>query len=115
MARESWIHADLKKPREIHSIGAIFAGERGGNLIGCEVTEDGEPVTLSGTVRGYVILPDGETITITDGTIQGNRVSILLSDPCYGMAGDIRITIKISDVTVCACRGCVWTSWTAEV
>lgn len=113
MANEINLRADLKEDREIHSAGVLFAGDTG-TKIKCTVTSGGQPVTLTGTVRGYVIRADGEMITITNGTISGNTVTITLTAACCEVEGDLRISIKIADVTVCALRGNVWKAWTAE-
>ena len=108
---ETWLKQDLKHPVIVNRLpGNLFTGDISGNRIGVEVTDDGAPVTLSGTIRGYVIRPDGETITITNGSISGNNASIVLNADCYALSGNIRIIIKIDDVTVLACTGYVYPS-----
>lgn len=110
MLLETWYDQDLKQPVRINRLpGCLFAGDIEGNEIGVRITSDGEPITFTGleTVVGYIIRPDGETVTITDGTTSGNEASIVLSEDCYAIPGNVRITIKIDDVTVLACTGVV--------
>ena len=114
MVIETWFRQDLKQPVMINRLqGTLFAGDVDANLIGVIVTDNGAAATLTGTVYGYIIRPDGETITVT-GTISGNRASIVLSDDCYEIPGDVRISIKVGNATLCTCTGRVYITETDE-
>lgn len=108
---EKWFETDLSVlPNIINLKGVEFRADSGANLIGVNVKKDGADYTLSGTVTGYIILPDGLTITVT-GTIDGNKAYIILPDDAYTIPGGIRATIKLTDgnevTTLVSCDGIV--------
>lgn len=97
---ETWFNCDLKKPIIVHQMnGNVFSHDDGGSLIGVNVFSDGEPVTLSGTVNGYCIIPDGSTIAIA-GTRSGNKAFITLPKSVLLLSGMINIVIKLTDNNV---------------
>ena len=97
---ETWLDCDLKKPIIVHQMnGNVFSHDDGGRLIGVNVFSDGEPVTLSGTVNGYCIIPDGSTISIA-GTRTQNKAYIILPESVLLLAGMINIVIKLTDNNV---------------
>ena len=110
MARfETWLEQDLNSPVCVRQLpGDLFRQDSQGNLIGVNVTKDGESVTLAGTVIGYVILPDKTTITVS-GTRSGNTAYIVLPGTAYAQAGPVSITIKLTDgneiLTLAAVQG----------
>lgn len=115
MVIETWLKTDRKKPIVVKALqGNLFSADNEGNLIGVEVTEDGSPVTLSGSVTGYVIRADGCTAIIT-GTLSGNKASITLPSTCYSVVGPISIVIKIGNTTIGACHGYVYRTTTDVV
>ena len=100
MARiETWLDCDLKKIIRVHEIkGNVFTQDHLGNLIGVRVYDDGEPVTLAGSVNGYCILADGSTVPVDgDRDTSGNRAWIILPQSAYAVPGTIRITIKLTE------------------
>lgn len=107
MARvETWFDQDLLKPVPIRQIGSIYSQDALGNRIGVNVTKDGESVTLSGTVNGYIILPDGSHISCP-GYRSGNKAYINLPANAYSIIGPISIAVKLTDgssiTTLCDC------------
>lgn len=100
---ETWLRSDLKKPmRVVELSGNLFSADNGGNLIGVEVLDGGQAASLSGNVYGYVIRADGATVLV-DGTLNGNRASIILPASAYLVIGQASIVIKVGTVTVGAC------------
>ena len=100
MARiETWLDCDLKKIIRVHAIkGNVFTQDHLGNLIGVRVYDNGEPVTLAGSVNGYCILADGSTVPVDgDRDTSGNRAWIILPQSAYAVPGTIRITIKLTE------------------
>ena len=89
---------DLQKTVEVQNLckGNLFTQDAGANKINVSVYDGGEPVTLSGTVSAKVILPNGDTVTVTGGTISGNVVSITLSSNVYTLPGSISVFIKVT-------------------
>lgn len=107
---ETWLKADLQAPVTVKRIdGNLFSGDNQGNLVGVTVTDAGEPATLSGEVRGYFIRSDGNTV-IMSGTIDGNKVTVVLPSACYTGVGQFSLVIKVGQVAVGACTGYVYQS-----
>lgn len=98
---EHWLKTDLTELPEVEKKGLYFTDDSGANKIGVIVTDDGESITLSGTVKGYVICPDGSTKEVT-GDKSGNTAWIVLPDSAYDLPGQIAVFIKLisgNDVT----------------
>lgn len=95
---ETWFEQDLQKPVKVRYIdGNLFSHNGNGNRIGVIVTNNGEAVTLTGTVSGYAVLADGTTVPCT-GTRSGNKASILVPAAAYS-PGSILISIFLTDGT----------------
>lgn len=118
---ETWLRQDLNRMVRVQSLqGQVFSLDDGGNLIGVRVTKDGEPVSLAGTVTGYCILSDGQTVNVTGsgnaGIQNGNEAYIVLPQLAYSVPGQLSIVIKITQnstiTTLAACTGYVYRSRT---
>ena len=96
MARiETWFEQDLQELVAVRMLtGNLFSLDNQGNLIGVKVFDGGTPATLSGTVSGNVILPNGGTVAVT-GTLSGNQAYIILPQAAY-VPGVITIAIKLT-------------------
>ena len=95
---ETWLNQDLQKPVKVQYIdGSLFSNNANGNRIGVVVTDNGEPVTISGTVSGYVVVSDGSTVPCT-GAKSGNRASILIPPAAY-VPGSAFISLFVTDGT----------------
>ena len=108
---EKWFVTDLQQPLTVQELkGFLYTGDEDGNLIGFEVYDGSSAATLSGSCVGYIIRPDGVTVT-ENGTISGNRVSIVLPAAAYYHEGAIDIVVKVTAsgnrVAVGAVRGYV--------
>ena len=104
---ETWYRQDLKQPVSVHYLdGNVFSQDNGGNLVGVEVFDDGEPASLSGTVSGLAIRADGATVAISGGTRSGNKCSITLPQSAYIVPGVVSIVMKLTSgttiTTICA-------------
>ena len=116
---KTWLKTDLSKPIQLRSLnGELFTFDNQGNIIGVEVYENGEPVTLTGTIAGYVIRPDGETVYI-EGEKYGNRAKIVLPSTAYAYAGEITIIIRCVNgdekTVIAACKAHVTRSETDDI
>ena len=120
---ETWLGQDLKGLVSVQPLqGQIFSLDNGGNLIGVRVTEKGQPVELEGTVIGYCILSDGQTVNVTGsgntGIQNGNEAYIILPQLAYSVPGQINIIIKLTNgstiTTLAACTGYVYKSRTSN-
>lgn len=116
MQFETWLRTDMQKGVEVKPLkGNLFSGDVQGNLIGVEVYDGGDAVTLSGTVSGYIVRGDGATVVITNGTLSGNKASVVLTNECYSIVGTISIVVKVDSVTVGACHGYVYRTSTDAI
>lgn len=112
---ETWLKQDLKKPVQVKELGGhLFSADNMANLIGVEVFSDGNPVNLVDGVTAYVIRDDGYTVAV-NGTVSGNRASIVLPETCYTVVGPISIVLKNGRTTIGACRGYVYQSSTDAI
>lgn len=94
---ETWIRQDLKMPLQVQYLsGTMFSQDNAANLVGVEVFDDGEPATLGGSVSANVVRSDGGTVTVSGGTLSGNKVSVVLPQAAYAIPGAISIIIKLT-------------------
>lgn len=114
---ETWLKSDLKKPVTVKQLpGVVFSQDSKANKVGVIVTDGGKPVTLSGTVYGYVIKPNGTTVEVA-GAIDSedaSRASFVMPQEAYAV-GHISIVIKLSSTgsvvtTLAACTAYVYQS-----
>lgn len=104
---ESWFQQDLKKPVQVNMVkGNVFSGDSEGNLLGVTVTDNGEEVSLSGTVSASIIRADGTTVA-QSGTVVGNKCSVVLPSAAYAIPGSIIITLKLIQLGVITTLLCV--------
>lgn len=90
------LRADLQRPVDVVPLeGVFFTSDARANVIAVDVLDDGAPATLSGTVKGYIILPDRSTLPAVTGTLSGNRASIILPADAYVLDGQLNIVIKL--------------------
>lgn len=114
---EYWMEADLERLPAVEQIrGRVFSADSGANLIGVRVVDDGEPVTLSGTVKANIVKPDGSTITVT-GSKSGNAAYVVLPEGAYTVPGRIGVYLRLEDsgqvITLGGAEGYVIRSKTA--
>ena len=112
---ETWLTSDLKRMVQVQPLsGVVFTADNAGNLIGVEVLDGGKPANISGGVVGWAIRSDGKTVMI-NGTLSGNKASIVLPASAYVVPGAISIVIKVGTMTVGACTGYVYQSSTDTI
>lgn len=114
---EYWMDVDLERLPAVERVrGRVFTADNGANLIGVRVTDDGEPVTISGTVKANIVKPDGTTIEMT-GSKSENGAYVILPESAYTLAGRIGIYLRIEDngqvITLGGAEGYVHPSKTA--
>lgn len=116
---ESWFTQERTQPVKVRYLdGNIFSMDNNGNLIGIEVLDNGEPASISGTVSASVVRADGATVAV-QGSLSGNKCSVILPQACYAIPGAISIVIKLTSgsniATVGAVVGIVYQSSTDSV
>lgn len=94
---ETWFDQELKEPVKVHHLnGNVFSMDNGGNLIGINVFDEGQPATLGGTVSANIIRADGATVTAS-GTLSGNKCSVTLPQSAYAVPGLMAVIIKLTN------------------
>lgn len=106
---ETWFRQNLDKAVQVQTInGAVFTEDNEGNLVGVRCYRGGDVATLTGTVSGYVIRQDEQTVTIDTGVLNGNAASILLPSEALEVPGIAHIIIRLTNgdvkTTLCAIR-----------
>lgn len=106
---ETWFNQDLQKPVKVQYIdGSMFSNNGNGNRIGVNVYDNGEAVTLTGSVSGYAVLADGTTVPCT-GARTGNKASILVPPAAY-VPGALFLSVFLTDGTTVTTLAAVSTS-----
>lgn len=95
---EQWVRCNLGELVKIRYLdGTLFNMDNQGTLIGVEVyNKDGTQATLQGTVSAKVLLPNGESVSINNGTLNRNKCSVILPESCYAVPGSITVMIKLT-------------------
>lgn len=102
---EEWLDTDFSElPRVRTVLGRAFSEDSGANKFGVRVTDNGEPIVLSGTVRANIIKPDGTTIA-QDGSKSQNKAWVILPSSAYSLSGKISIVLKLINGTEVATLG----------
>ena len=109
---EQWVDVDTSRLPDVNRMGGyLFSSDAGANKFGVKVTNNGTSVTLTGTVKGYIIKPDKTTIEV-NGDKSGNTAWIILPSSAYAVSGKVTISIKLingSDITtLCAVNGYIY-------
>ena len=119
---KTWLKTDLSKQIPVIAIdGEMFNFDNQGNVIGVEVYDNGEPVTLTGDIIGYVIRADGTTVYIEGeiDSVKTNRATITLPAVAYAIIGGVTIVIRCINgdqkTVIGACRSHVTRSRTDEI
>lgn len=109
------LKTDLTKPVKVQNLnGNFFSQDNQANAIYVEVTDNGEPVTLSGGITGYVVRGDGYTVVI-NGTVEDGKAKVVLNEGCYRVTGAISVVVKAGTTTIGACHGYVYRSSTDSI
>lgn len=101
MAFETWLKSDINRLPQVRDSGTMFTQDSGANLIGVEVYDGDTAVTLSGSVKAWIILSDGTTIQQT-GSKSSNKAWVTLPNGAYAQEGHISVFIKLingNDIT----------------
>ena len=115
MLIESWVQQDLNRLVNVTPLsGDFFSGDADGNLLGVKVTNNGQPVELTGTCQGCIILPDGSSF-LMDGEIEGNKAWLVLPHAVYSQVGVVSVVIKVGTTTAAAFSGFVYRTMTDSI
>ncbi len=108
---EHWIETDLCRLPQVKSLGTVFRADIQANKVGVIVTRNGEPVTLQGGVKAWIITNHGTTLEV-NGEKSGNRAWVVLPAGAYVYVGKIGVYIRLENggevTTIGAAEGWVW-------
>lgn len=111
--RDISISCDLNSlPRVVSVPGSLFTGDMMANRIVLRVTKGGQPVTVQGTVRGYVVKPDGSVVNAGSSGGSPNIIYCILPPTALTLPGPVLVIIKCTEgtavTTLAACRCMVY-------
>ena len=94
---KTYLNCELSKAVKVQYLdGNLFSQDNQANQIIVNTFENGEPITLTGTVSASIVRADGGTVAATGGTISGNTVSITLPSAAYLVPGVVSIAVKVT-------------------
>ena len=116
---ELWMRTDTAGlPAVKTDPGRFFTLDDGADLLGVEVFENGQPLTISGTIKAWIIRSDGTSIK-ADGEKDGNKAWIVLPEEAYAVPGKLEVFLKIHNgddiTTLGGFQGTVYRSQTANI
>lgn len=95
---------DLSKPVQAQVLkGNVFSLDNLGSRLSVLIYDNGQPATISGTITGNCILPDGSTVNISGGLTSENESSKAYVDvpqSCLLIPGILKIAIKCTSSSV---------------
>lgn len=99
MQFEKWFDVDLAQPRQfVPDLGfPVFVGDDNSVKIGVNLYKNKTAETVTGTVKGYCILPNGVMLTPWNGSKDGNTCWIALPDDALVLPGRIQVAIRLDD------------------
>lgn len=86
---------NLDNPVQIETLnGVLFSNENSAHRFTISCMRGGSPYSIATTaVVARVMLANGQTIEVNNGTVDGNTASVVLPADCYKVPGRIRIAI----------------------
>ena len=89
---------DLTQDVKVRQCGTlVFNADNEANVIEVELLDNGQAATIIGSVSCAVICSDGSTVPVTNGTYDGNVVTVTLTGDCGVIPGPIGVGIQIVD------------------
>ena len=89
------LSCDLKQAVKVtHLDGVLFYGD---DLpLSVAVTENGQPVGISGDVSAFVVKGENSMSTITGGSVSGNVASIMIPGTAFDYPGRVSIAVRLT-------------------
>ena len=99
MQFEKWYDLDLDKGHSLNvDLGPVLFTEDSNPLkLGVMLYRGNQSVSVSGTVSGRVIIPDGSTIEPLTAGYDTNRAWVIIPQTALALQGKIEIFLRISD------------------
>lgn len=99
--RENIVEVELEA-RQLHrSFASHMLGEGDVNaqIYGVRLFRNGEPENVEGTVTGYFIRADDQTV-VMEGEKEGNVAKVTLAESCFAVPGNFMLAIKVTSGTM---------------
>lgn len=96
---EDMVNIELKGGNVFRTFvnNTVGGGDADANKFGVRAYRNGTAEPLNGTVTGYFVRADGETVVINDGVVSGNEAYVMLPESCYAVEGNFTLSIKITN------------------
>lgn len=86
---------DLSRPVQTETLrGSEFTGEQRAHTFRINVTRNGEPVELDGTLDAKKAVGQWQRLDL-EGSIVNNAAGVTLLQACYGVPGQFRLSIYV--------------------
>ena len=89
---------DLSKPVQAQALkGNVFSLDNLGSRLSVLIYDNGQPATISGTITGNCILPDGSTVNVNGSLTTengGSKAYVDVPQSCLLISGILKIAIK---------------------
>ena len=76
----------------------MLCGDNNAHTWRVTVMDCGEAAQVTGSVTGYFVRPDGNTVAV-QGSLAGNVASVVLPQACYAQEGDVKAVMRLSSGT----------------
>lgn len=76
----------------------MLCGDNNAHTWRVTVMDCGEAAQVTGSVTGYFVRPDGNTVAV-QGSLAGNVASVVLAQACYAQEGDVKAVMRLSSGT----------------
>ena len=73
----------------------MLCGDNNAHTWRVTVLDGGEAAQVTGSVTGYFVRPDGNTVTV-QGSMAGNVASVVLAQACYAQEGAVKAVMRLS-------------------
>ena len=73
----------------------MLCGDNNAHTWRVTVLDGGEAAQVTGSVTGYFVRPDGNTVAVQGG-MTGNVASVVLAQACYAQEGDVKAVLRLS-------------------
>ena len=85
---------DISRPIQTDTLrGNEFTTEANAHTFRISVTDNGEPVTLTGSIVGSMLLANGASLDTLEGTIENGVAVVTLPQACYQVPGRFLLAI----------------------
>ena len=99
--RENIVEVELEA-RQLHRSFAshmLGEGDINAQIYGVRLFRNGEPENVEGTVTGYFIRADDQTV-VMEGEKEGNVAKVTLEESCFAVPGNFMLAIKVTSGTM---------------